>query len=132
TVVVGDVLVRPARTVSAEEWWGSSGRWRRSRPLAARPDEELRDFVDRFCRPEPDVVQAAEKMVELLSRWQVSGFHREEARRPPDEVCAVFVRLLCKKDFTYGHLRANHPDSVVLDPRPRGSGFGGAARAAAR
>jgi len=125
TVDLEELLDRLDRTMTYEEWWRSSGRWRRYRQLDARPDEELRDFVDRFCRPEPDVVQAAEKMVELLSRWQVSGFHREEARRHPDEVCAVFFRLLCKKDLTYRQLRPNHPDTVFLDRLPEEPASGG-------
>src|SRR5262249_8140165 len=51
------------RAMTYEEWWQSSGRWRRYRRPDARPGEELSDFVDRFRRPEPEVAAAAEKMV---------------------------------------------------------------------
>src|SRR5262249_42720065 len=64
------------RAMTYEEWWRSSGRWRRYRALEVRPAPEVSDFVDRFRRPERDVIAAAEKMVELLSRWQVSGIAR--------------------------------------------------------
>src|SRR5207248_4233570 len=101
-----------------EEWWRSAGRWRRYRRLDTRPGAEVSDFVDRFRRPERDVVAAAEKMTELLSRWQVSGWRLADARRHPDQIATVFFRLLCKKDFTYRQLKPNHPDTVFVDRLP--------------
>jgi len=113
------------RALTYEDWWRSSGRLRRYRRLDGRPVPGVSDFVDRFRRPERDVIAAAEKMIELLSRWQVSEWRLAEARRHPDQVAAVFFRLLCKKDFTYRQLKPNHPDTVFVDRLPQEPADGG-------
>src|SRR5262249_10286375 len=66
-----------------------------------------------------------EKMIELLTRWQVSEWRLADARRHPDQVAAVFFRLLCKQDFTYQQLRPNHPDTVFIDRLPEEPADGG-------
>jgi hypothetical protein len=124
-VELDELLDNLDRAMTYEDWWRSSGRWRRYRRLDAPLGAEMSDFVDRFRRPEPEVVVAAEKMLELLSRWQVSGLRPADARRHPDQVAAVFFRLLCKKDFTYRQLRPNHPDTVFVDRLPEEPADGG-------
>src|SRR5262249_19183292 len=124
-VELDDLLNELDRAMTYEEWWQSSGRWRRYRAFDTRPGTEVSDLVDRFRRPERDVVAAAERMTELLSRWQVSGLRLADARRHPDQVAAVFFRLLCKRGFTYQQLRPNHPDTVFIDRLPEEPADGG-------
>jgi len=110
-----------------EEWWRSSGRWRALPPPrgAARP-AEVSDFVDRFRRPERDVVAAAgEDGSSFFQDGRCPGCALGDGRRHPDQVAAVFFRLLCKKDFTYRQLKPNHPDTVFVDRLPEEPADGG-------